>query len=101
MPAEIALMRLILATRGPAELDALLDGPGELAQLRALARRYPDAWQTVKATAAAVPHDVEPAATAEAAVAQWGRWFDAAAKVGRDSPLDGWRQTPRPRPGFP
>jgi SAM-dependent methyltransferase len=81
MPAEIALMRLILATRDPAELDALLDGPGELGQLRALARRHPGAWRTVRATAAAVPHDVAPTETAEAAVAQWGKWFDAAARV--------------------
>lgn len=62
LPAEIALMRLILATGSAAELDGFIEDaalrePSTAERIRAisaLGRRYAHAWPTVKAAAAAV-----------------------------------------------
>jgi ubiquinone/menaquinone biosynthesis C-methylase UbiE len=87
LPAEIALMRLILATHTPEDLRNVLDTAAsdpdlsKAAELRALAERYPGAWDTVRATAGAVAHDAANAASADLAIARWASQFDAAASI--------------------
>lgn len=86
--AEIALMRLILATGSAAELARRLaaarHGPEGSAQrlddLVALAGRHPGAWRIVRAAADAVP-PTAPGAGVEAAVADLAAGFDAAARL--------------------
>jgi SAM-dependent methyltransferase len=87
LPAEIALMQLMLATHSLEDLRIVLDTAAsdpdlpKSAELRALVARYPGAWDTVRATAGAVAHDVAYPRSADLAIARWAFQFDAAASI--------------------
>jgi ubiquinone/menaquinone biosynthesis C-methylase UbiE len=88
----MALMRLILETESPMEANAAVSdrttaaamdrlAAARLAALSGLLRRYTHVWQTVRSTAAAVPHDATPTGSANSKVGRIATSFDQAARV--------------------
>jgi ubiquinone/menaquinone biosynthesis C-methylase UbiE len=86
-----ALVRIILETDTPADFDAFLSGPTRpvagslpaaerLDALSNLARQHADSWRSVRAAAAAVPHDMAPLADPQPELARLAAAFDRAAK---------------------
>lgn len=87
LPAEMALMRLVLATESDAELDRLIEDaalrePSMAERIRTisiLADRYAHAWPMVRAAAAAVPHRPSTCATTNEILGKLAADFDKAA----------------------
>ena len=86
-----ALIRIILETDSPTDFHAFFTGPdGPVAESRAAAERlhalsnlaiqHADSWGTVRATAAAVSHDVAPLDDPQTEVARLAAEFDQAAR---------------------
>lgn len=90
LPENVALMRLILATKNAADLDRHLalaipaldqESAARLRKLAGLARRRPEAWRKLHAAAAAVSHNAAAAEPADKTVADIAASFDSAAKL--------------------
>jgi ubiquinone/menaquinone biosynthesis C-methylase UbiE len=90
LPENVALMRLILATKNAADLDwhlalaiPALDrkSAARLRKLAGLARRHPEAWYRLHAAAAAVSHDAAADKPADKTVADIAASFDRAVKM--------------------
>jgi SAM-dependent methyltransferase len=86
LPANIALMRLMIEARDPGEIAAALGrAPADasagqrLDTLRALLERNAGAWATIRAVMAEAEHD-RPAGEADA-VAHWAGIFDRLARL--------------------
>jgi ubiquinone/menaquinone biosynthesis C-methylase UbiE len=90
LPENVALMRLILATKSAADLDRHLalaipaldrKSAARLRKLAGLARRHPEAWRKLHAAAAAVSHDPAADRPTDETVADIAASFDRAAKL--------------------
>jgi ubiquinone/menaquinone biosynthesis C-methylase UbiE len=89
LPENVAVMRLILATKSAADLDRHLalaipaldrKSAARLRKLAGLARRHPEAWRKLHAVAAAVSHDAAADEPVDKAVADIAASFDNAAR---------------------
>ncbi|HWK64998.1 MAG TPA: methyltransferase domain-containing protein [Rhizobiaceae bacterium] len=89
LPAEVALMRLILVTKSAAELDRLGEDAvssqpataGRVRTITALGRRYAHVWPAVRAAAAAVRHHPSDRVSPDEALQKLAADFDMAATV--------------------
>jgi ubiquinone/menaquinone biosynthesis C-methylase UbiE len=90
LPENVALMRLILATKSAADLDRHLalaipaldrKSAARLHKLAGLARRHPEAWRKLHVAAAAVSHEAAADKPADKAIADIAASFDRAAKL--------------------
>jgi ubiquinone/menaquinone biosynthesis C-methylase UbiE len=90
LPENVALMRLILATKNAADLDRHLalaipaldrKSAARLRKLVGLARRHSEAWHRLHGAAAAVSHDAAADKPADKTVADIAASFDRAVKM--------------------